>query len=205
MTATKKSSTTAVKPARKGTVRTSSGKGKAPVTFRSIAVEKPAAKAPRPAGTKSAAAKAAAKVGKAKARPIGTPTAPLPSGWVRQSLAPRDGAASKFTTQTQRRLLRAIVSGDVTSAGDLPLATQRTVGRLADLGFITVAKNGAIRATKAGTEFVAENPAPRIRTAKVEAPAKPARKAATPRKAPAKAAKAPAKGTGRKVVRKVAK
>jgi hypothetical protein len=178
---TAKSTTTAVKPARKGTVRTSNGK-RSPVVTKSVAPVAPTAK-------KAPKAKAPAKSAKAT-RPIPTPDAPLASGWVRQSLAPAEGAASKFTTQTQRRLLRAVVAGEVTTSTDLPRPTLRTLDRLAGLGFVTIAKAGKVAPTKAGREFVSANPAPRVRAAKV-APA------------PAKA-KAP-KGTGRKVVRRAAK
>jgi hypothetical protein len=182
---TAKSTTTAVKPARKGTVRTSNGK-RSPVVTKSVAPV--ASKAPASPVKKAPKAKAPAKSAKAT-RPIPTPDAPLASGWVRQSLAPAEGAASKFTTQTQRRLLRAVVAGEVVSAVDLPRPTLRTLDRLAGLGFVTVAKAGKVAPTKAGREFVSANPAPRVRA---------------PKAAPAPVAKAP-KGTGRKVVRRAAK
>lgn len=189
-------STTAAKPARKGTVRTSNGK-------RSPVVTKSVAKA---------------------TRPIPTPEAPLASGWVRQSLAPATGAASKFTTQTQRRLLRAIASGEdfdygegvraAVNVGRLPRATVRTVDRLAALGFVSVAKNGNVAATKAGREFVAANPAPRTRVSVarddsgIAAAKRTARQNSRTTAKPAKATKATkpaAKATGRKVVRRSAK
>lgn len=200
-----------VKPARKGTVRTSAGKA-APVTVRQTKPAKttgndlPGAKVAKKIGQ---AAKVAKKAAPKKAAPVPTPDAPLASGWVRQSTVRPDGdtAPSLFTTQTQRRLLRAlatdgeITTGDVTSAnvGDLPTATQRTVARLTELGFLTVAKSGTIKVTKAGHEFVTANPAPRVRAAK----AAPAKKAA--KKVPAKKAAPARKATGRKVVRKAAK
>jgi hypothetical protein len=192
----------------KNTTRTSDGK-KHEVTTKTVAPTKAPRKAP--VAKKAAPAKAAKK---APVKPVPTTDAPLPSGWVRQStvLPDADTAPSLFTTQTQRRLLRAlatdgeITTGDVTSANvsDLPTATQRTVARLTELGYLTVAKSGLVKVTKSGHEFVTANPAPRVRSAK-PAPAKkaPAKKAA-PRKAPAKAAPA-GKGTGRKVVRKAAK
>jgi hypothetical protein len=185
-----------VKPARKGTVRTSAGKA-APVTVRKVAPTK----APR-----KATAKATAK--KVPAKPVPTPDAPLASGWVRQSTVRPDAdtAPSRFTTQTQRRLLRETVADGALPVADLPTATQRTVARLTELGLVTVAK-GTAKATKAGREFVSANPAPKVRAPKAKAtgkaPAKAAKKApaakAAPKSAPAKAT------TGRKVVRKSAK
>jgi hypothetical protein len=160
---TAKSTTTAVKPARKGTVRTSNGK-RSPVVTKSVAPV--ASKAPASPVKKAPKAKAPAKSAKAT-RPIPTPDAPLASGWVRQSLAPAEGAASKFTTQTQRRLLRAVVAGEVVSAVE-------------------------VAPTKAGREFVSANPAPRVRAPKA-APA-PVAKApkGTGRKVVRRAAKATA-------------
>lgn len=112
-------------------------------------------------------------------RPVPTIDAPLPSGWVRQSTIPatllNDVAVSKATTQTQRKLLRAIVRSEddaPRSMSELSPQTQRSIDRLKDLKLVTVSKAGGIAATKAGEGFVERTPAPKIRTAKPKASAK---------------------------------
>lgn len=146
----------------------------------------------------SAAPKSAAKAPKVPAVP--TIKHPLPSGWVRQSTVPAssDIGASRFTTQTQRRLLRAIVAGESINSGEVPQATQRTIARLKDLGFVTVAKNGTVKATASGRTFVAANPAPRQRAATPKVAKK-----VVKRTVKAKVAKAPA--TGSPAAKKAAK
>lgn len=175
------------------------------------AVRKPAVKATAPKATRKAAPKAAPAP---KARPIGTLDKPLPSGWVRQSAVPAgaDVAASKMTTQTQRRLLREFAQhGEFSwsdggslvfspNVGALPGPTQRSVARLAELGFVAIDKKGNVKMTKAGGAFAASiGDAPRVRAAK------PAPKAPAKAKAKAPAAKAaPAKPVATKPARKAA-
>jgi hypothetical protein len=163
--------------------------------------------AAKPASKKAAATKKPAT--KRTVKPVGTPEKPLASGWVRQSLAPvGDGGVSKWTTQAQRRILRAIVRGEFEgNRSTLPAATGRTIDRLSTLGYVAVRKDGAIRATPEGTRFVEASPVPRERTPKAET--KPAAKKAPAKgtkKAPAKkpAAKA-ATGTKRVVRRSASK
>lgn len=140
-------------------------------------------------------------------RPVPTIENPLASGWVRQSTIPAtmlsDVAVSKATTQTQRKLLRAIVrseDGAPRSMGDLSPQTQRSIERLKDLKLVTVSKAGGIAATKAGEGFVERSPAPVIRTAKPKASAK----AKTGTKAATKAA-TKAKPAAKRVVRRSVK
>jgi hypothetical protein len=151
---------------------------------------------------KTSAAKAAKKPA---AKPVPTLDKPLASGWVRQSTVPlsEELAVSKFTTQAQRRILRAIVRGEddaPTSTGDLAPQTMRTIDRLKGLGLVSVSKTGAITATKAGSAFVAErSPAPIVRAPKpaakpaakkpaTKASAKPVAKKRTVRRSAAKVA-----------------
>lgn len=190
------------------------------------ATKAPAAKAKAPAAkatTKATAAKAtAATKAKAKApaaRPVPTAEAPLASGWIRQStLGPDAGAASRFTTQAQRRLLRTIVRGESYDYGEgvsgpidatrVAAPTLRSIERLRVLGYVSIAKSGAVAGTKAGTAFVEANPAPIVRTAPApKAPAKAAAKAKAPAKPKATKApaKAPAKAAPKRTVRRSAK
>jgi hypothetical protein len=117
------------------------------------------------------------------------------STWVTQSsVVPEAGmAVSKFTTQSQRRLLRGIVAGEITTQVEAPAPTVRSIARLAELKLVTVAKNGAVKPTAAGKTFVEASPAPRVREA-----AKPAAKPAAKKTAGKPAAK-------RTVTRKVGK
>lgn len=143
------------------------------------------------------ATKNAAKKSPAKSAAKKSAAKPVVSSWVTQSKVVPDAgmAVSKFTTQAQRRLLRALVAGE--TPGDAP-ATRRSLARLEELGLVSVAKNGTAKVTKSGREFVSASPAPRVRETK---PAKvPAKKGAAKG-----AAKSAVKVVSRKVTRKGAK
>lgn len=169
-----------------------------PRTTKTPAAPKTAAKATARKATTKTAAKAPAP--KVTARKPKAPAAPAPkaSTWVRQStVSPGEGvAASRFTTQPQRKALREMAIGEYVPSGGP--RTGAMLARLAELGYVALsARGGEPKLTKAGRAFVAANPAPKTRAAKTAAPAKaPAKAKAT--KAPAKtAAKPKAKATAK--------
>jgi hypothetical protein len=107
-------------------------------------------------GTKAAPKKAAPKTtGAKKAAP--KKTTAKKSSWVTQSAVAYDPeiGASRFTTQTQRRLLREIVASGSKSYADSSAATGRSLARLVELGLATLAKNGTAKPTANGKKLVA--------------------------------------------------
>lgn len=121
-------------------------------------------KSPKTATPKKAAKKVivrkAAKTATPKAAKTAkaAPAKKAESTWVTQSTVAfsEEIGASRFTTQTQRRLLREIVaSKSGMSFSDAKAPTLRSIDRLKTLGLVTVAKNGTAKATKRGADLVA--------------------------------------------------
>lgn len=112
--------------------------------------------------------------------------------WIRQStVAPAEGIAkSRFTTQTQRKLLRQIVKERSVSFADAKAPTLRSLDRLGELGYVAITPAGVAKPTKSGAAFVAESPAPIVRGTSKPAPKKAPVKKAPARKTPVKKAAA---------------
>lgn len=121
-------------------------------TARKVTVKKSSKPAAKTTASKSTAAK------KSPAKSVAKKSAAKKtSTWVTQSTVAFDAdtAVSRFTTQTQRKMLRSLVSGETLTTTDAKPATLRSIDRLKDLGAVTVAKSGKVAITARGRQIVA--------------------------------------------------